>query len=302
MSDSPLVEIQNFSKSFGALEVIRDLSFSVNRGEIFAFLGGNGSGKTTTLRCLLQIYQSDKGTLLIDGEPYAPERADLLGYLPEERGLYLSSKVLETLLYFGQLKGLTKAVAQQRATDYLERVGLADKANLEIKKLSSGQQQKIQLGLTILNRPHLLILDEPTKGLDPVNRELLLTLLKELNAAGSTILFSTHQMEEAEKIAQRLLMIRQGRAALYGGLEEVKGQFAAGQFVVEFTGQFPQDPTRFSSEITGNKANIKLQPEHSIEQIVTYLIEKKTAIRALYPVIPSLHEIFIEVEKNDVAA
>lgn len=233
MSDT-IITVQNFSKKFGQTTVISDLSFEVMRGEVFAFLGANGSGKTTTIRTLLGIYEADQGELLINGKKYSQEQSSLLGYLPEERGLYTSSRVLEVLIYFGQLKGLDVKEAKKRALDFLEQVGLLDKQNLHISKLSSGQQQKIQLGITIINRPELLILDEPTKGLDPVNRALFMDILLGLNKQGSTIIFSTHQMDEAERIADRLVMIKKGKRALYGDINEVKSSYGNNPYTSPF--------------------------------------------------------------------
>ena len=251
---TPIIEVSHFSKRFGTTTVVDDLSFEVERGEVFAFLGANGSGKTTTIRTLLGVYEQDEGDLFIDGRPYTPEQAGMLGYLPEERGLYATSPVLETLVYFGELKGLRRAEAIKRATDYLERVGLADKAKVNLKKLSGGQQQKVQLGATIINEPELLILDEPTKALDPVNRALLMDLLLELNRGGSTIVFITHQMEEVERIAERLVMIHEGERALYGSLHEVKAAFSDNSLRVEFAGTFPEHPDLYEAKVSKGTA------------------------------------------------
>lgn len=220
-----MIKVEHFTKRFGDMIAVDDLSFEVNEGEIFAFLGSNGSGKTTTVRCLLGIYTPTSGTLLIDNKPFSTNMAQMIGYLPEERGLYKDARVLETLIYFGQIKGLSKAEAKTRAHEYLEWVELADKANVEIKRLSSGQQQKVQLGIAIINKPRLMILDEPTKGLDPLNQDILMQSLLELNQQGSTIIFISHQMEEVEKIAHRILMIKQGKKILYGPLDQIKKGF-----------------------------------------------------------------------------
>lgn len=220
-----MIKVEHFTKRFGDMIAVDDLSFEVNEGEIFAFLGSNGSGKTTTVRCLLGIYTPTSGTLLIDNKPFSTNMAQMIGYLPEERGLYKDARVLETLIYFGQIKGLSKAEAKTRAHEYLEWVELADKANVEIKRLSSGQQQKVQLGIAIINKPRLMILDEPTKGLDPLNQDILMQSLLELNQQGSTIVFISHQMEEVEKIAHRILMIKQGKKILYGPLDQIKKGF-----------------------------------------------------------------------------
>jgi len=220
-----MVEIRHFKMSFGDKTVIKDLSFDVFRGEVFGFLGSNGSGKTTTLRALLGLYQPTAGDLLINGKPYSVESQIRLGYLPEERGLYKKEKVLDVMLYFGQLKGLSRKEAKDFSLKFLERVNLADKANTQLDKLSGGQQQKIQLGVTIMGDPELLIMDEPAKGFDPVNRRLLMNIIEEQRKAGATIIYVTHQMEEVERLCDRLILLKDGQAAAYGTLEEVKSQF-----------------------------------------------------------------------------
>lgn len=220
-----MVEIRHFKMSFGDKTVIKDLSFDVFRGEVFGFLGSNGSGKTTTLRALLGLYQPTASDLLINGKPYSVESQIRLGYLPEERGLYKKEKVLDVMLYFGQLKGLSRKEAKDFSLKFLERVNLSDKANTQLDKLSGGQQQKIQLGVTIMGDPELLIMDEPTKGFDPVNRRLLMNIIEEQRKAGATIIYVTHQMEEVERLCDRLILLKDGQAAAYGTLEEVKSQF-----------------------------------------------------------------------------
>ncbi len=289
-----IITVKNFSKSFGTKKVIDDLTFEVFEGEVFAFLGANGSGKTTTIRCLLNILQEDSGELLINNEVYSPTLSSLLGYLPEERGLYLTSRVLETLVYFGQLKGLSKIEATENARNYLQRVDLADKENVDIKKLSSGQQQKIQLGITVINKPKLLILDEPTKGLDPVNRELLLNILLELNKNGSTIVFSTHQMEEVEKIADRLLMIKDGRAVLYGSVAAVKSKYSDNSLYLNFEGKLQEETNLFNAVINKNRAVIRLKDGASKQEVIKYLADSVNVLK-LEESAPSLNDIFIQV-------
>ncbi|MCP9453900.1 MAG: ATP-binding cassette domain-containing protein, partial [Candidatus Nanosynbacter sp. P11B_S7_bin.28.1] len=162
---------------------------------------------------------------LINGKPYSVGSQIRLGYLPEERGLYKKEKVLDVMLYFGQLKGLSRKEAKDFSMKFLERVNLADKANVQLDKLSGGQQQKIQLGVTIMGNPELLIMDEPAKGFDPVNRRLLMNIIEEQRKAGATIIYVTHQMEEVERLCDRLILLKDGQAAAYGTLEEVKSQF-----------------------------------------------------------------------------
>ena len=220
-----IVEIRHFKMKFGDKTVIKDLSFDVFQGEVFGFLGSNGSGKTTTLRALLGLYEPTAGDLLIDGKPYAVDSQINLGYLPEERGLYKKEKVLDVMIYFGQLKGLSRDGAKEFSLNFLKRVDLIDKAGMRLDKLSGGQQQKIQLGVTIMGDPELLIMDEPTKGFDPVNRRLLMNIIEERRKVGATIIYVTHQMEEVEQLCDRLILLKDGQAAAYGTLAEVKKQF-----------------------------------------------------------------------------
>lgn len=221
----PIVSVKDFRLTIGSKEIVKDLSFDIDAGEVFAFLGANGSGKTSTIRSLLGIYQPTSGSLLIDGKRYSPLQARDVGYLPEERGLYTRSKVLDTMIYFGELKGLPRDEAKDFSLKFLERVGLADKADVKIKKLSGGQQQKIQLGVAIIGGPKLLILDEPTKGLDPMNRKLLLDIVDELQNQGTAVIYVTHLMEEVERLADRLLILKDGEARAYGSVADVKKKF-----------------------------------------------------------------------------
>lgn len=242
----PIVSVKNFSLTLDGKPIVHDLNFEIQSGEIFALLGANGSGKTSTIRALLGIYPRYGGTLHIAGKTYTPERAALVGYLPEERGLYTRSKVLDTMMYFGELKGMPSEAARKFSLKYLERVGLGDKANLKIKKLSGGQQQKVQLGVAIMNNPKLLILDEPTKGLDPVNRKLLLDIVDELQKKGAAVIYITHLMEEVERLADRLLILKDGRTRAYGTVQEVKKQFKSRSIEDIFVTIYNQKSTEVS--------------------------------------------------------
>ncbi len=219
-----IVEVKNFKMRFGDKTVISDLSFEVKKGEIFGLLGSNGSGKTTTVRALLGFYAPTAGELLINGKKYDPENSKMVvGYLPEERGLYRKENVIDTMTYFGELKGVKNP--HEWSMKYLERVGLADKFNEKVEKLSGGQQQKIQLGITIMGNPKLLILDEPTKGFDPMNRRLLMEIIEELHEKGAAIIMITHYMDEVEKLCDRALLLKDGVARAYGEILEIKKQF-----------------------------------------------------------------------------
>jgi ABC-2 type transport system ATP-binding protein len=219
------IKVSRFHMEFGDKVAVQDLSFEVRAGETFGFLGANGSGKTTTLRALLGIYEPTRGKLLVNGTPYSTEMGRWLGYLPEERGLYQKESVMACMVYFGRLKGMGAEEASKWSSAYLERVGLADKQRLSMDKLSGGEQQKVQLGVTIMNDPTLLILDEPTKGFDPVNRRLLMDIIEELSKRGTTTVLVTHQMEEVERLCDRILLLKDGRRRLYGTMAEVHEQF-----------------------------------------------------------------------------
>ena len=221
----PIVSVKNFSLKIGNKQIVQQLDFEVFPGEVFAFLGSNGSGKTSTIRSLLGIYQASSGQLLVNGKKLTPENSSIVGYLPEERGLYTRAKVLDVMMYFGELKGMDREDARKEALAFLDTVYLSDKANVKIKKLSGGQQQKVQLGVAIMGNPKLLILDEPTKGLDPVNRNLLLDIVDHLQQKGVAVIYITHLMEEVERLADRLLILKDGKARAYGSVDTVKKQF-----------------------------------------------------------------------------
>ena len=223
MKKDLIVSVKNFRMDFGTKTVISDLSFEVKKGEIFGLLGSNGSGKTTTIRALLGLYRPTGGELLIGGEKFHPGGKIKVGYLPEERGLYKKESVIDVMTYFGELKGVKNA--REWSIGYLRRVGLEDKEKVKIDKLSSGQQQKVQLGITIIDEPDVLILDEPTKGFDPVNRRLLMDIIDELHKNGASILLITHYMDEVEKLCDRALLLKDGVARAYGTIKDIKKEF-----------------------------------------------------------------------------
>jgi len=298
--ENKIITVNGFSKSFGDNQVVTDLDFEVNKGEVFAFLGANGSGKTTTIRCLLGILEASDGSLLIQGKKYGPEMSELVGYLPEERGLYISETVIDIMTFLGELKGMNTEAARSWSYEYLERVGLRNKAKSKIKKLSSGQQQKIQLGITIINNPQLLILDEPTKGLDPMNRTLLMDILLDLKRKGSTIVFITHQMEEVEKIADRLLMIKEGKQELYGNVTDIKRSFGEDRIIINFQGTLPENPKLYSiTTSSSNAADLVPQDNVGTDIILQYLANQSLKIIKFEVALPSLHELFIKVSQKD---
>ena len=218
-----VVDVKHLKMCFGTKTVIKDLSFSVKPGEIFGLLGSNGSGKTTTIRTLLGLYAPSSGKLFVNGEPFDPAGNFTVGYLPEERGLYKKESVIDVMAYFGRLKGLPDP--KRWSLEYLNRVEMPDVADTIIAKLSQGMQQKIQLGITIMGDPKLLILDEPTKGFDPVNRKLLMDIIDELHQKGTSIILITHYMDEVERLCDRALLLKDGVARAYGSISDIRQQF-----------------------------------------------------------------------------
>ena len=289
-----LVSVDHFRMDFGKTTVIKDLSFDVKRGETFGFLGSNGSGKTTTIRALLGIYQATGGTLHIDGKPYTVDGGVTLGYLPEERGLYKKESVLDIMVYFGQLKGLKRGDAKEWSENYLKRVQLEDKAGLRLDKLSGGQQQKIQLGITIMGDPQLLILDEPTKGFDPVNRRLLMDIIEEHQEKGATVIFVTHQMEEVERLCDRILLLKDGAARLYGTVAEVKEEFGGQEIEIVSSDPIPANDKLYAIKRKEGSTTL-LEPKADTAAIQKSLVSAGVVFTKFEVKRPSLDDIFVEV-------
>ena len=215
--------VKHFQMTFAGKKVIKDLSFSVKKGEVFGLLGSNGCGKTTTIRALLGLYQPSGGELLINGKKFDPGGDFVVGYLPEERGLYKKESVIDVMTYFGRLKGVEDP--REWSLKYLKRVDLLDVATMATGKLSQGMQQKVQIGITIMGNPKLLILDEPTKGFDPVNRKLLMSIITELHDKGTAIIMITHYMDEVERLCDRALLLKDGVARAYGTIKDIRKEF-----------------------------------------------------------------------------
>jgi ABC-2 type transport system ATP-binding protein len=298
-STTPLVRVEHFGMSFGRTEVIQDLSFEIHRGETFGFLGSNGSGKTTTIRALLGIYRPTRGLLHIDGREFSPDNGDRLGYLPEERGLYQKESVVDVMTYFGRLKGLDRGAAKRWSLDYLERVGIADKATTRVDKLSQGQQQKVQLGVTIMNDPELLILDEPTKGFDPVNRRLLMGIIEDQKRAGATVMMVTHQMEEVERLCDRVLLLKNGNARAYGSVSDVRSQFGGMRIHVASDGAVP--PSDSYRIMAAEPGHTELEVDNHVDTsaILAALISAGLSVRSFTPALKSLDDIFVEIYGAD---
>ncbi|MEO6529727.1 MAG: ATP-binding cassette domain-containing protein [Specibacter sp.] len=291
----PLIHVHDFHMHFGVKKVIDGLSFDVARGETFGFLGSNGSGKTTTIRALLGIYRPTAGTLEINGKVFGDDFGSRLGYLPEERGLYKKESVIDVMTYFGRLKGLSRVEAQKFSRQYMDRVDLADKADMRVDKLSAGEQQKIQLGVTIMNDPELLILDEPTKGFDPVNRRLLMDIIEERKDAGATVMMVTHQMEEVERLCDRIILLKDGRAEAYGTIDEVQNQFGGRTIRLKYSGTIPESPNYVVTLRETNYAELSLADAADESAVLRELVGSGLAVSGFVAAKRSLDGIFIQV-------
>lgn len=290
-----MIHVHDFHMHFGVKKVIDGLSFDVARGETFGFLGSNGSGKTTTIRALLGIYRPTAGTLEINGKVFGDDFGSRLGYLPEERGLYKKESVIDVMTYFGRLKGLSRVEAQKFSRQYMDRVDLADKADMRVDKLSAGEQQKIQLGVTIMNDPELLILDEPTKGFDPVNRRLLMDIIEERKDAGATVMMVTHQMEEVERLCDRIILLKDGRAEAYGTIDEVQNQFGGRTIRLKYSGTIPESPNYVVTLRETNYAELSLADAADESAVLRELVGSGLAVSGFVAAKRSLDDIFIQV-------
>jgi ABC-2 type transport system ATP-binding protein len=298
-SSLPVVDIQSFAMRFGPKEVVKDLSFTVNPGEVFGLLGANGAGKTTTIRTLLSLLEPTNGTLLVNGKRYTPAMAATVGYLPEERGLYRNEPILDTMVYFAVMHGLSRSDAKQRVLAYLERVGLGDKAHERLIGLSNGQQQKVQLGVTILHEPSLMILDEPTEALDPVNRSLLMNIINEQRTNGATVILVTHRMEEVEQLCDRILLLKDGTRALYGTVDEVKNKFGTTVIALAYTGTLPVNEKLYSiTKQLPHYAELAWREGVTADEILRFLAGSPDLHLTTFDVRrPTLNEIFLTLYK-----
>ncbi len=292
--------VEHVHKHYGGHHAVNDLSFTVAQGEIFAILGPNGAGKTTTIRMILDIIKPDQGHIAVLGGPFTEATKSRIGYLPEERGLYKNVPLIQLLRYLGQLKGMDGKAAEQQALYWLERVGLEVNVKSKVSTLSRGMAQKVQFIATILHKPAFIIIDEPFSGLDPVNTQLIKDIIYELRQDGTTIMMSTHQMQQVETMADRMLMISKGQRMLYGKVDDVRQKYAKNAVLVEGTGDWAALPGVASIEIQHNREVVlHLQPDVSPDQVMAAMATNPNYIVQRYELaIPGLDEIFIEVAQN----
>lgn len=298
----PVVALDHISKSYENKVAVADLSLQIEPGSMFGLLGPNGSGKTSSIRMMIGITMPDAGTVSLFGKPYARESLKRVGYLPEERGLYKKMKVMEQLIFMGELRGLDKATASKRARDWCERLQIVEAVHKKTEELSKGMQQKIQFIATLLHEPELIVMDEPFSGLDPVNASLLQDTLIEQKKAGKAILFSTHRMDQVEKMCDAICLIHRGHAVLQGGMREVKSRYERDHVVINYEGDagFLRHPAVESFKDYGGYAEIKLTRGADSQELLRSAMEKATIFR-FELMEPSLEEIFIRTvgEKID---
>ena len=290
-----IVEVSHIAKSFGETRAVRDVTFAVNPGEIFGMLGPNGAGKTTTIRIMLDIFKPDQGEVLIFGGSMTEEKKELIGYMPEERGLYQDIPLDKCLTYLGTLKGLSKSVVNNRLDPLLERFNLADHKQKKVKELSKGMQQKAQIINTILHHPDLIIIDEPFTSLDPINTQLVKDVMRELRDDGTTIIMSTHQMHQVEELCDRILLINEGRDVLYGDLEEIRRRYAGNAVLIRAAGDLPPINGVDQSLTTNGTVKLILKSGTSPQDILHRLSEEDVVLEKFEIAVPNLDEIFIQV-------
>ena len=295
-----VLEVRNLVKRFGDVLAVDDLSFSVAPGEIFGFLGGNGAGKTTTLRMVLDIIRPTSGEITLLGSPPDRRQAAAIGFLPEERGLYSGMSAIDTIIYFGRLKGMDTASARSRGMELLERFDLADRAKSDIGDMSKGMAQKIQLATSLVNQPQLLMLDEPFSGLDPVNQGLLENEILRASQRGAAVIFSTHVMQHAERLCDRLLLLRKGRKRFEGTLEEVRRQLPA-SLIASSKGDLAALPGVASAERLGGPQDgwqewqVELDQGVEAASVLEHCSTHGIALRRWDERHASLHDIFVEL-------
>jgi ABC-2 type transport system ATP-binding protein len=294
----PTVEIDHIRKSFGPVKAVDDVSFSVEKGEIFGLLGPNGAGKTTSIRILLDIFKPDSGSVAILGGPMTEAKKDRIGYMPEERGLYQDINLERCLIYLASLKGLTPDEARQRMGEYLERFDLAAHRSKKVKELSKGMQQKAQIIATLLHQPDLLIIDEPFGGLDPINTQMVKDLLREQHEKGVTILMCTHQMHQVEELCERLVLIDHGHVVLYGTLNQIQRQFAGNAVFVRAAAPLPPLPGVTSIETHNAASRLVLAEGAKPQDVLRALVEQNIEVEQFELAVPTLDEIFIRVVQD----
>jgi ABC-2 type transport system ATP-binding protein len=295
VNEMSIIEVSHIAKSFGQTLAVSDVTFGVEKGEIFGLLGPNGAGKTTTIRVMLDLFRPESGEVSILGGPMSEDKKERIGYMPEERGLYQDVTLERCLIYLATLKGLSKVEARTRLSDKLERFDLAQHKNKKVKELSKGMQQKAQIINTILHEPELIIIDEPFAALDPINTQLVKDVMRELRDQGATILMSTHQMHQVEELCDRIVLIDEGRDVLYGPLDEIQRRFTGHAVLVRASGELPSVSGVDGVSVHNNAVKLTLAQGVAPQEVLQSLVNKNVVLEKFEIAVPTLDEIFIRV-------
>ena len=295
----PLLELQHLKKYFATQKAVDDISFSVDKGGIFGLLGPNGAGKTTLIRMITGIFYPDEGNILFDGKKFDPVNdASHIGYMPEERGLYKKMKIGEQSLYLAQLKGLKRHEALKKIKEWFTRFEMESWWNKKVEDLSKGMSQKLQFVITVLHEPKLVILDEPFSGLDPVNTNLIKDEIFRLAQQGSTIIFSTHRMEQVEEICDHIVLVNKGRKILDGTVKAIKQEFKENLFSVGVDNLSATQPINAPFEVAGTKGHayiVKIKQGNKPNDVLQHFLRSGVEIHSFNEILPSLNDIFIKL-------
>ena len=297
-----ILQIEDVVKTYDKHIAVNHVSFDVPEGFIFGMLGPNGAGKSSLIRMITTITRPDSGRLFFNGELLNNNHPEQIGYMPEERGLYKKMKVGDQLMYLAQLKGLSYDEARKQIKYWFERLDITDWWGKKVEELSKGMQQKAQFITTVIHKPRLLILDEPFSGLDPVNANLLKDEIYQLHKNGTSIIFSTHRMEQVEEICDKIVLINKGKNVLFGGVADIKQQFKEHVFRIDFEGTLPEGVANHATIVDQSMAlndsstrhlTVKLDVHHDSNDLLRFLLDSGVRMTAFNEVLPSLNEIFI---------
>jgi len=293
------VEVKHLNKSYTGKMAVKDLSFSVSPGELLGLIGPNGAGKSSTIKIILDFMKPDSGEVRVFGSEMSEASKNRIGYLPEEKGLYKRLSAIEQILYLASLKGMDARSAKTKADELLRRTGMWESRKKKIKEMSKGMGQMIQFIVTILHDPEVIILDEPFSGLDPVNTELLKTLVGQLRDEGKTIILSTHQMNQVEALCDRVLMIHKGMEVLHGSLAEIKGKYTRHSVLVRIDGEIGEVPGVTDSKPNRESLELILEPDTEPQSILDHLRKQGRTIKQFEVTTPSLNDIFLDIAGAD---
>jgi ABC-2 type transport system ATP-binding protein len=300
-----ILELQNLKKYYATQKAVDDISFSIERGSIFGLLGPNGAGKTTLLRMITGIFYPDEGNILFNGKPFdAKKDIEHIGYMPEERGLYKKMKIGEQALYLAQLKGLQKAEAMELIKEWFVKLEMQSWWNKKVEDLSKGMSQKLQFVTTVLHRPKLIILDEPFSGLDPVNSNVIKDEIFNLAKSGSTVIFSTHRMEQVEEICDHIVLVNRGKKLLDGTVKKLKQDYKQHLFRIGLERSYADHASPYFQVVKKEEEAVvvRIHDGYNSNQVLSHFLNNGATIHSFNEILPSLNEIFIQVVEDTPAS